>query len=176
MEVYRNSQKVIQRITFTLIMEPFEPQRNGGGIQFAVMTASVLLVMYVETMIIPAVPPIQHDLNTSASNISWILTIVMLMGAICTPLFGKLGDIYGKKLIFMVSLLIYTSGLTMATIANSISVLVDARALQGIGVAVLPLSLAMIPEVLPKEKLGLGQGIVSGSAAISAILGLVVGA
>ncbi len=157
-------------------MESLESPRKGSGIQLAVMTASVLLVMYVETMILPAVPLIQHDLKASASNTSWILTIVLLMGAIFAPLFGKLGDIHGKKLIFMVALLIYTAGAAMATVANSIFILVGARALQGVGFAVFPLSLAMITEVLPREKLALGQGILAGSAAISLILGLIVGA
>ena len=157
-------------------MKSLESSRKRSGIQLAVMTASVLLVTYVETMIIPAIPLIQHDLDTSTANVSWILTVVLLMGAIFSPLFGKLGDIYGKKLIFMASLLIYTLGALTAVFANSIYVLVGARALQGVGFAVLPLSLAMIPEILPSDKTGLGQGIVAGSAALSAILGLIIGA
>jgi MFS family permease len=62
-----------------------------------VMTAVSLLVNYVETMVIPGIPNIQKDLATTQTVSSWITSAFLIVGAAVSPLFGKLGDIYGKK-------------------------------------------------------------------------------
>ena len=139
------------------------------------LTATVLLVSYVETMILPGVPVIQKDLSTTATIASWITSIVLLVGAIVSPLFGKFGDIYGKKKIIIVTLAFYTAGVAIAGFSTSIYFLLLARAIQGVGVAMIPLALALLTDVFPKEKLAAAQGTIAGSAAISMALGLVLG-
>jgi MFS family permease len=74
------------------------------------LTLLVLLVSYVETMILPGVPEIQKDFGASATTTSWITSIVLLVGAACSPIFGKLGDARGKKKIFLVAIGLYTLG------------------------------------------------------------------
>jgi len=93
------------------------------------LTATVLLVSYVETMILPGVPVIQKDLSTTATIASWITSIVLLVGAIVSPLFGKFGDIYGKKKIIIVTLAFYTAGVAIAGFSTSIYFLLLARAI-----------------------------------------------
>ncbi len=61
------------------------------------VTAVSLLINYVETMVIPGIPAIQADLSTTATLASWITSAFLIVGAAVAPLFGKLGDIYGKK-------------------------------------------------------------------------------
>jgi MFS family permease len=139
------------------------------------LTATVLLVSYVETMILPGVPIIQKDLSTTATIASWITSIVLLVGAIVSPLFGKFGDLYGKKKIIIITLAFYTAGVAIAGFSTSIYFLLFARAIQGVGVAMIPLALALLTDVFPKEKLAAAQGTIAGSAAISMALGLVLG-
>ena len=75
-----------------------------------VLTGVALLVNYVETMVIPGIPTIQKDLATTASIASWITTAYLIVGSSVSLLFGKLGDIYGKKKMFLISLTFYIVG------------------------------------------------------------------
>jgi MFS family permease len=140
-----------------------------------VLTGVALLVNYVETMVIPGVPTIQKDLATTASIASWITSAYLIVGSAISPLFGKLGDVYGKKRMFLTSLIFYMAGVGLAGFAPSIYILIFARALQGVGFAIIPLGLAIITDAFPREKVAQAQGIISGTFAIGAALGLIVG-
>ena len=89
--------------------------------------------------------------------------------------FGKLGDLFGKKKMMIVALLFYTVGVSIAGFSTSIYFLIFARAIQGVGLAMLPLALAFLTDIFPKERLAMAQGVIAGSAAISTSLGLVLG-
>ena len=140
-----------------------------------VLTGMALLVNYVETMVIPGIPTIQHDLSTTATVSSWITSAYLIVGSAASPLFGKLGDIYGKKRLFLFSLVFYMGGVGLAGFAPSIYILIFARALQGIGFAIIPLGLAIITDVFPRERVAAAQGIISGTFAIGASAGLIIG-
>lgn len=139
------------------------------------LTGVALLVNYVETMVIPGVPTIQHDFNTTATIASWITSAYLIVGSAVSPLFGKLGDIYGKKKMFLISLVFYIVGVGLAGFSPSIYFLLFARSLQGIGFAIIPLSIAIITDVFPRERVAVAQGIISGTFAIGAAIGLVIG-
>ena len=147
-----------------------------GTIVLFTVAAAVLLINYVETMVIPGIVDIQHDLNTTETIASWITSSFLIVGAAVAPLFGKLGDVYGKKKMFLIVLGFYIVGVGIAGLADSIWLLLFARAIQGVGFAVLPLAIAMVTDVFPKEKVATAQGIISGTVAIGTTLGLVVGA
>jgi EmrB/QacA subfamily drug resistance transporter len=140
-----------------------------------VLTGVALLVNYVETMVIPGVPTIQKDFATTATIASWITSAYLIVGSAVSPLFGKLGDIYGKKRMFLISLVFYIAGVGLAGFSPSIYFLLFARALQGIGFAIIPLSIAIITDVFPREKVAVAQGIISGTFAIGAAAGLIIG-
>jgi MFS family permease len=141
-----------------------------------VLTGVALLVNYVETMIIPGVPVIQKQFLTTATIASWITSAYLIVGSAVSPLFGKLGDIYGKRKLFLVSMSFYTVGVGMGGFSPSIYFLIFARALQGVGFAIIPLGLAIIVDEFPVERIAAAQGIISGTFAIGAAAGLVVGA
>src|SRR5579864_1991753 len=140
-----------------------------------VLTGVALLVNYVETMVIPGVPTIQKDFATTATIASWITSAYLIVGSAVSPLFGKLGDIYGKKKMFLLSLVFYMIGVGLAGFSPSIYFLLLARALQGVGFAIIPLGLAIITEVFPRDRVAVAQGIISGTFAIGAAIGLVLG-
>jgi MFS family permease len=139
------------------------------------LTGVALLVTYVETMVIPGIPTIQKDFSTTASVASWITSALLIVGSAVSPLFGKLGDTYGKKRMFLVSMAFYMAGVGVAGFAPSIYFLILARAVQGIGFAIMPLALAIITDVFPKERVATAQGVISGTFAIGAAAGLIVG-
>lgn len=141
-----------------------------------ILTGTALLVNYVETMVIPGIPKIQTSLSTTETIAAWITSAYLIVGSAISPLFGKLGDVFGKKRMFLVSLGFYIVGVGVAGFSPSIYFLIGARALQGVGFAIIPLGLAIITDVFPKERVATAQGIISGTFAIGAAIGLIVGA
>jgi MFS family permease len=139
------------------------------------VTAVALLVNYVETMVIPGVPVIQKDFSTTATIASWITSAFLIVGSAVAPLFGRLGDNYGKKRMVLISLTFYTFGVGIAGFSPSIYFLLFARAVQGVGFAIVPLGLAIITDTFPREKIAGAQGIISGTFAIGAAAGLILG-
>ena len=139
------------------------------------MVGVALLLNYVETMIIPGIPTIQKDFATTDSIVSWITSAFLIVGSAVSPLFGKLGDSYGKKRMFLIALVFYTTGVGIAGFSPSVYFLIAARAVQGIGFAIVPLALAIIAETFPRERIATAQGIVSATFAIGASIGLIVG-
>jgi MFS family permease len=154
------------------------PNNTGGypAKVLLIMTSCALLINYVETMVIPGIPHIQSDLSTTSTIASWITSAFLIVGAAVSPLFGKLGDIYGKKKILLVVLTFYIIGVGLAGFSSNIYMLIGSRAIQGIGFAVIPLGLALVTDNFPKERVATAQGIISGTFAIGATLGLIIGA
>jgi len=140
------------------------------------VTAVALLINYVETMVIPGVPTIQKDFSTTSTIASWITSALLIVGSAVAPLFGKFGDIYGKRRMFLISLIFYTAGVGMAGFSPSIYFLLFSRAVQGVGFAIMPLGLAIITDTFPRERIAAAQGIISATFAIGAAAGLVIGA
>jgi len=162
-------------------MQPNTTTKPIGESRYAIkvlltITAVSLLVNYVETMVIPGVPTIQKDFAASETIASWVTSAFLIVGAAVAPLFGKLGDIYGKKKILLIVLTFYIVGVGLAGFSNSIYMLILSRAIQGIGFAIVPLGLALIADIFPREKVATAQGIISGTFAIGAAAGLVIGA
>ncbi len=153
--------------------------RSGdlGYARTVLLTVTIvsLMINYVETMVVPGVPTIQKDFGTSSTTASWITSALLIVGSITAPLFGKLGDVYGKKRMFLIALGFYTIGVGAAGFSPSIYFLLAARAIQGIGFAIVPLALAIITDVFPKERIAPAQGIISGTFAIGAAIGLILG-
>ncbi len=139
------------------------------------MVGVALLLNYVETMIIPGILTIQTDFNTTESVVSWVTSGFLIVGSAVSPLFGKLGDSYGKKKMFLLALTFYIAGVGLAGFSPSIYFLIASRAIQGIGFAIVPLALAIIAETFPRERIATAQGVVSATFAIGAAAGLVVG-
>jgi MFS family permease len=89
------------------------------------------MVMYAETMLIPAIPDLIKEFHVYYSMSSWILTAYLITGAVMTPIAGKLSDIYGKKRILLLIMIIYAIGVSIAGFATNIYFLMFARAIQG---------------------------------------------
>lgn len=140
------------------------------------VTAVALLINYVETMVIPGLPSIQTDMATTASISAWITSALLIVGATSAPLFGKLGDSYGKKKMLLIALVFYIVGVGIAGFAPNIYVLITARAIQGVGFAIIPLGISIITDTFPRERIATAQGIISSTFAVGAALGLVLGA
>jgi MFS family permease len=140
-----------------------------------ILSCLATMVMYAETMLIPAIPDLIKDFHVSYSMSSWILTAYLITGAVMTPIAGKLSDIYGKKRILLMTMMIYALGVSIAGFATNIYFLVIARAIQGVGMAMFPIAFSIVRDNFPREKLSIGQGVISSMFASGAVIGLSVG-
>ncbi len=153
-----------------------------------VLAASALLVSFIETMLTPALPRLATFYsNAPYTTVAWILSAYLLVGVATIPLFAKMGDLYGKRRILGVVLTIYTVAVALAPAtpilgaalgmsrASSIYLLIGVRGLQGVGLAMFPLALAMVAEALPRDRVAPAQGIVAAMFAVGSAFGLVGG-
>lgn len=141
----------------------------------AILSSVATMTMYAETMLIPAIPSLINDFGISYSTSSWILATYLVVGAVMTPISGKLSDIYGKKKVLLVIMIIYTVSVSLGGFANSISFLLVIRALQGIGLSMFPIAFSMARDQFPRQKIAIGQGIISSMYASGAVIGLAAG-
>ena len=141
-----------------------------------ILSSIATMVMYAETMLIPAIPDLISDFNVSYGTSSWILTTYLISGAVATPIAGKLSDVYGKKKVLLSVMLVYAIGVSFAGFASDIYTLLLVRAIQGIGMGMFPIAFGLIRDQFPREKISIGQGIISSMFAAGAAIGLSAGA
>jgi MFS family permease len=141
----------------------------------AVLSSLATMVMYAETMLIPALPDLIDEFNVSYSTSSWILSAYLIPGAVMTPIAGKLSDIYGRKKVLLVIMAVYAVGISMAGFAENIYFLFVSRAIQGIGIAMFVIAFSIIRDQFPRDRISIGQGIISSMFASGAVIGLLMG-
>ncbi len=148
--------------------------RQHYNITLAALTFAGIAFALQQTMIIPALPQLQRDLDTTTAWVTWLLTGFLLVASVATPLFGKLGDQHGKERMLLIAMSIFLAGSLGAIVAPNIWLLILCRAVQGAGGAVFPLSFAIIRDEFPPEKVGVAVGVVSSVFAVGGGLGLVL--
>lgn len=131
-----------------------------------------LLVMYTEAMLTPALPTIQKEFAINPNDVSWVLTIYLLVGTVSVALFGKLGDMYGKKKMFLIALGFYTLGVILNGFAPSFQWLLVTRAIQGFGMAIFPLAFSLVREEFPPSMVPQVQGMISAMFAVGMVIAL----
>lgn len=141
-----------------------------------IMAIAGTMIMYVETMVTPALPVLSKFFNASYDSLSWIITAYLISGTISAAIFGKLADIYGKKRIFVILSLVYAISVSFGGFAQTLTQFIAIRSVQGLGMGMFPVAFSLLNDELPKDELPLAQGILSATFTIGASIGLVVGA
>src|SRR5918911_3190272 len=140
-----------------------------------VLSCIAVMVMYAETMLIPAIPDLIRDFHVSYSMSSWILTAYLISGAVMTPIAGKLSDIYGRKKMLLIIMAIYAGGVITGGFAINIYTLIITRVIQGFGMAMFPIAFSIVRDQFPIEKISIGQGVITSMFASGAVIGLSIG-
>lgn len=112
------------------------------------------VVSVVSSLGAPLIPELARDLDESISNTQWALTATLVVAAVASPLVGRLGDGRHRKHVIIGSLSLVALGGALAAIATALPLLIFGRALQGLGLALMPLTMAAAREHLPKEQAG----------------------
>lgn len=153
---------------------PSQPPANIKLVMGAVM-ATFLLASLGQTIITTALPIIVGDLG-GIEHISWAITAYLLAGTVASPMFGKLGDMYGRKLILQIGIFIFLAGSLLAALSPNLPVLVLCRFMQGIGGGgLIVTAMAAIGDVLPPRERGRAQGFVGAAFGVSTVIGPLIG-
>jgi MFS family permease len=161
--------------------------KNPGRI-LILLAAAALLVNFIETMLVPALPRLSGFFdNAPYTTVAWVLSAYLVVGVCTTPVFAKLGDLYGKRRILTIVLSVYTVAIALAPFtpqiasfagfdrADAIYFLIAVRGLQGLGLAMFPLALAMVADALPRAQVAPAQGLIASMFAVGAAAGLIGG-
>jgi EmrB/QacA subfamily drug resistance transporter len=148
--------------------------RQHYGLTLGVLVISALAYALSQTLVAPALPAIQHDLNTSTTTVTYVLTAYLLSASVATPIVGRLGDMFGKERMLVVTLIAFGTGSLIAALSHSIGMLIAGRVIQGVGGAVFPLAFGIIRDEFPPERVATGIGLISATFGIGGGAGLVL--
>ncbi|MET7695490.1 MDR family MFS transporter [Streptomyces sp. NPDC005483] len=160
--------------TQTVETEPDKKQRSVRVVLLALMITMMLAML--DNMIVgTAMPTIVGELG-GLEHLSWVVTAYTLATAAATPLWGKLGDMYGRKGVFMSSIVLFLVGSALSGMAQDMGQLIGFRAVQGLGAGGLMVGvMAIIGDLIPPRERGKYQGMMAGVMALAMIGGPLVG-
>ena len=142
----------------------------------ATLAATGLIAAFMQTLVTPIIPELPVLLSSTSADTSWVLTSTLLAAAISTPISGRLGDMYGKRRIVLILLLIMTAGSIVAALSDTVIPMIVGRSLQGIGLGVIALGISMLRDVIHPKNLGGAVALVSATLGIGGAIGLPVAA
>ena len=148
--------------------------RSHPPVTFAVLAAGIGAFALLQSLVIPVLTTVQHELHTTQSTVTWVLTAYLLSASIMTPVLGRVGDMIGKKRVFVGTLAALAAGSLLAAVAPSIGVMIVARVIQGFGGGMLPTAFGIIRDEFPRERVATAVGVLAALTAVGAGLGIVL--
>ncbi|MFJ4922807.1 MFS transporter [Streptomyces sp. NPDC088725] len=156
-------------------MDAPQPTSRSGGVvatlAFAGTTAAIM-----QTLVTPLIAELPQILHTTSSNATWVITTTLLVAAVCVPVVGRLGDLIGKRTMLLVCSVPLIAGSVVCALSSSVVPMIVGRGLQGMGMGMVPLGIALLRDVVPAEKLSSSIALVSASMGIGGGLGLPIAA
>jgi EmrB/QacA subfamily drug resistance transporter len=145
------------------------------GRSLAILGLAALAFALAQTTVVPAIGTLAGAMHAGTQDVAWVLTGYLVSAAVLTPVMGRLGDMFGKRRLLVVSLLVFAVGGAVAALSGNLWLMVAGRVLQGAGGGIFPLSFGIIRDEFPTERRPGAVGLISATAGIGAGLGLLLG-
>jgi len=143
------------------------------GLILTALVLAMLAFTVVQTSVVPILPTLAGAYHLTTATVAWVMTANLLAAAVLTPLLGRMGDLYGRKWVLVLSVAGLVLGSALAFSVHSWTMLLVARVLQGFGGGILPLAIAVIRDELPREKVTGAVSLVSASLGVGSGLAMV---
>jgi len=149
-------------------------RRAHHQVTFGVLAMGVAAFALLQSLVIPVLTTVQHQLHTTQSAATWVLTAYLLSASVMTPILGRVGDMIGKERVFVATLVALAVGSLLAAIAPSIWVMIVARVIQGVAGGMIPVAFGIIRDEFPSDKVAGAVGSLASLTAVGAGLGIVL--
>ncbi|MET1019873.1 MAG: MFS transporter, partial [Microterricola sp.] len=143
-------------------------------VMIGVLGLAGILIYAQQSVVLPLAPQLPKLFGADASTTSWVVTSTLLVGATATPIFSRLGDMFGQRRMLMVALGCLFLGAVMCALSTSIAWLIAGRVVAGGALGAMPLSLSLLRQHLAPRALGSGVAMLGGTAAIGIAAGPVL--
>src|SRR3954463_3289115 len=150
------------------------PDRQHPMLTLAVLATAGLAFALLQSLVAPALPEIQHDLGMSETTATWILTAYLLSASVATPILGRLGDMYGKEPLLLISIAVMGFGTFVSAMASSAAPMILGRVIQGAGGGIFPLAFGIVRDEFPRDRVPGSIGLMSSIMGIGAGAGIVM--
>jgi len=151
-------------------------EENRKWLTLASVSFGLFMIMLDNTVVNVALPSIQRDLGADLSELEWIVTGYALTFASLMLVGGKVADAYGRRLVFIIGIVVFSFASLMCGLADSTDMLIGSRVLQGAGAALMnPATLSIIAATFPPRERGTAIGIWAGTSALALAIGPLVG-
>jgi EmrB/QacA subfamily drug resistance transporter len=148
--------------------------RTHPTLILAVLALAGLAFAMLSSLVVPALPTLQHALHTNETGVTWLLTAYLLSASVGTAIIGRLGDMYGKERLLLVTLMILAAGTLLAAVSSSLGVIIAARFIQGASGGIFPLAFGIVRDEFPREKVAGGIGLLSAILGVGGGVGIVL--
>lgn len=148
---------------------PFEQRER---LIIGVLAAAGMLSSLQFSLIVPALPELPALLRASTADTSWVLTITLLAGTVGTPIIARLADMYGRRRMLLLSLVLLVIGSIIAPLGMNLPVMLAGRALQGFAMAILPIGISLLSSLVSPARAKMGIALMSATLGIGSTMGL----
>lgn len=131
-----------------------------------------ITVSLMHTLVVPVLPTFQKALDATSAEVSWLVTVTMLAGAVCAPVLGRLGDMFGKRRVLLFALATMVAGSVLGALSWGLEPLIVARGMQGMAFGVVPIGISILKDELPEHRSGSGVAIMSSTLGVGGAIGL----
>jgi MFS family permease len=142
------------------------------GLWLLFVGTAALVVAMSQSILIPVLGLLPEKLDTSVSNVQWLLTSTLLVAAVAVPFMGRLGDMFGKRRLLLVSVGALVTGSLLTAVTSNIALLILGRSIQGLSGAAIPLGISLLSALVPRERAGAAIATVSAMLGVGGALGL----
>jgi MFS family permease len=151
-------------------------RRPGDRAIITTLALTGLIAAFMQTLVTPIIPRLPDLLNTNTADATWVLTSTLLAAAISTPISGRLGDMYGKRRVVVVLLMLMAGGSIFSALSNTLIPMIVGRVFQGVGLGVIALGISILRDVIHPRNLGAAVALVSATLGVGGAVGLPVAA